>query len=76
MPGSSLRELGVCVRGTPLEVLTECFRGVGLSVCACLETLKVGLVINPLWVRTSRLGEVSSIEEVLLAKSKLRFKSK
>lgn len=64
------------MRGTPLEVLTGCFRGVGLSVCASLETLKVGMVINPMWVRTSRLGEVSSIEEVLLAKSKLRFESK
>lgn len=64
------------MRGTPLEALTECFHGVGLSVCASLETLKVGMVINPMLVKTLRLGEVSSVEEVLLSKSKLGFESK
>lgn len=64
-----LRELGVCVRGTPPEALTECF-------CAYLETLKVGMVINPMWMKSSRLGEVSSVEEVLLATLKLGFESK
>lgn len=75
-PGSLLRELGVCVRGTPLEALTECFRGAGLSISAYLETLKIGMVINPMWMKTSRLGELSSVEELLLAKSKLGFESK
>lgn len=45
-------------------------------ICASLETLKVGMVINPMWMKTSRLGEVSSAEEVLLAKLKLGFESK